>query len=380
MDIKLLKYNQEDNITGLVKCLEEDKEYLRNIPHKPGEFSNKPFKLTTTCLKGHVGDYYDYYKESFQLATCDNNIITKFSSIKIIEHENVELNIFKVNVSIHKRYNIKKTTQSSNLKGIPLIFVDGIKIWGVFMQDYLPYLLFMKEILDKDKDINIYIINENRDFDSFNYIIKNILNINNNIIYLNFNTYNKVIFKTLYEFQINGPFSSGLFPYIGHCTCPVVLYKNLRKYIANTYLNNIIQDKPCLIYTMRNTGNKTRNIINEHKIINILEEYCKTNNLQFIKFFYKDYPINKRFKLFYNAKIVIGPHGSANFHTLFCNNDVNIIEYVFIKDCHSTQLVNLSYGFNYWQIPVHEYGQYEKNIQISNKSINSMITIINKLV
>ena len=50
MEVKKLIYDEKDNINKLVKCLEKDKIHLRNIPHQPGEFSAKPFKLTTKCV------------------------------------------------------------------------------------------------------------------------------------------------------------------------------------------------------------------------------------------------------------------------------------------------------------------------------------------
>ena len=49
MEVKKLIYNEKDNITKLVKCLDKDKDILSNIPHQPGEFSALPFKKTTTC-------------------------------------------------------------------------------------------------------------------------------------------------------------------------------------------------------------------------------------------------------------------------------------------------------------------------------------------
>ena len=92
MEIKILKYNEKDNIANLVKCLDKDKDSLRNIPHQPGEFSNIPFKETFNCdldnRRRKKGDYYDYYKGSKQLATFENNIKTTFNNIKIIKYTN----------------------------------------------------------------------------------------------------------------------------------------------------------------------------------------------------------------------------------------------------------------------------------------------------
>ena len=375
MIVKELLYNENDNITKLVKCLEKDRHILENIPHQPGEFSSKKFKKTYKCDVNKNGDYYDYYKNCKQLATTKHNINTTFKSIQIKKHSNCILKINKVKLTIHKQYSIENIKTKSKLKGACLIFVSGIFKWGVFIQDCLPYLYFLKDILDNDKNINIYIVKEKNLFDSFNFIFKTLLKITNKIVYLNHDS--KVEFKNLYELKLNGPFASGLFPYIGHCTCPVILYKNLRKNILDNYLNQIEIKKPYLIYTSRNTGNKMRKLQNENIIIELLKKFCIEKNIEFINFFYKNYDIDNRFKLFYQAKYVVGVHGSANFHTLFCNNDVKIIEFICIKDCHSTQLVNMSYGLEYWQIPIKEYGQYEKTINITEESLQSLKEILN---
>ena len=198
----------------------------------------------------------------------------------------------------------------------------------------------------------------------------------NDIIFLKINE--SISVKKLYHVEINGPFASGLFPYQAHCTCPVILYKNLYNYIHNDYLKNFEQEN-ILIYTKRNTGNDRRSISNENDIINILQNYCSKQNLKFVNFFYNDYTFEERIKLFNKAKLVIGVHGSANFHTLFCKNNVKVVEFICIKDCHSTQLVNLSYGLEYWQIPIREHGQFEKILNVSKESLNSLNEILNKL-
>ncbi len=377
MEILKLSYSEKDNINKLVKCLERDKVHLRNIPHQPGEFSAKPFKLTTTCEPGKKGDYYQYYNNCKQLATFENNIKTPFTDIKILKHNNVELHRFnKTRLSIHPQYEINKTNKHFNMEKGLCFIGKGQGTWGEFIQDWFPYLYFCKDLLKSDKQI--VIITKKLYFDSFHYLIKNILKLDNKIYFINNDE--RIIFKELYEYEINGPFASGLFPYLAHHTCPKILYKQLFDSVKQTVLKDKYESEDILIYTKRNNGDtRTRYITNENVIEQLLKEYCLKNNIKYISFFYKDYSIQDRIKLFNKAKYIVGPHGSANFHTLFCNKNAKIIEFVFIKNCHSTQLVNLSYGLEYWQIPVPEHGQYEKYITISNSSIDSLKQILNQI-
>jgi hypothetical protein len=375
MEVKKLVYIEKENINKLVKCLEKDKIYLRNIPHQPGEFSAKPFKLTKTCMPNRKGDYYQYYKGCKQLPTFEKNIKTPFTNIKIIKHKCVKLKRKKKTpLSIHCQYDIIPSKEKYNFRKAFCFILKGGPTWGEFIQDWLPYLFFCKDLLEKDSSIKI--ITKEIGFDSYNFILKKILKLNNETIFIK--KKQNLIIDELYEFKINGPFASGLFPYQGHCTCPIILYKNMFQFIQENYLKNKFKKQNILIYTRRNNGDTTTRMVKNEMILeNYLKDYCKLNNLKYISFFYKNYSFEDRIKLFNSAKIIVGCHGSANFHTLFCNKNIKIIEFIFVKDCHSTQLVNLSYGLEYWQIPVPEYGQFEKKVKISEKSIESLKQILN---
>jgi len=370
MEVKKLIYNETDNINKLVKCLEKDKVYLRNIPHQPGEFSAKPFKLTTTCEPNRKGDYYPYYKGSKQLATFEKNMKTPFTDIKILKHNNVELKRYgRTRLSIHPQYEINKSDKIPTIEKGLCFIGKGSLFWNHFFLDTAPLLYFSKSILEKDK--NIKILTKEVIFDFFNYFIRNILKLDNEVVVMKEHDVNYL--KELYEFKVTGPFASGLFPYLAYCNCPIILHKNLYNYIHlnKKYENNL------LIYTKRNNGDINQRLIkNESKIEELLKKYCIKNNLIYVSFFYKNYSIEDRIKLFNNAKIVVGPHGAANFHTVFCKKNTKFIEYIFTKDCHSTQLTSLSYDLDYWQIPVPEHGQFENKITISESSIESIIKIL----
>ena len=372
----ILTYNKTDNITNTVKCLNKDKSILRNIPHQPGELSDLPFKLTTTCNPNKQGDYYNYYTGSKQLATIDIPIDTTFSHIKISKLENVTLTRIKPSLSIHKQYiteQLKQHDETDYDKGFCLLLKGGM-YWGEFIQDWLPYLFFARQLLLDNPDM--IIICKEIEFDLYYYIISNILGLSNKSNVLRIN--NSIKVKKLYYIDAQGPFASGLFPYQGHCTCPVSLYKQLYNYVHTLPLDNNLEKKThnLLIYAKRNTGNSRRNVKNENDIENMLKNYCNKNKYKYISFYYDDYNIRDRISLFNRADIVVGVHGSCMFHTLFCKSNTKVIEFICIKDCHSTQLTNLSYNHEYWQIPIPEYGQFEKIIKISDESKQSMSQIL----
>lgn len=372
----MLTYKKEENITNTVKSLDKDKSILRNIPHQPGELSALPFKLTTTCNPNKQGDYYDYYTGSTQLSTIDTPIDTTFSHIKISKLENVMLTRIKPPLTIHKQYittQLKPHEEVDYDKGFCFLLKGGMR-WGEFIQDWLPYLFFAKQLLLDNPDM--IIICKEIEFDSYNYIISNILGLINKSGVLKIN--NGVKLKKLYYIDAQGPFASGLFPYQGHCTCPVSLYRQFYNHVHTLPLDNNSENntQKLLIYAKRNTGNARRNIANEDEIENMLKEYCNQNEYEYIGFYYGDYSIENRIKLFNRADIVVGVHGSCMFHTLFCKPNTKVIEFVCIKDCHSTQLTNLSYGHEYWQIPIPEHGQFEKVIKVSDESIQSLKTIL----
>lgn len=373
MEIKIKNYVEQENINKLVKCLNKDEKYLRKIPHQPGEFSSKPFKNTTTCLPNRKGDYYDYYKNSFQLETFEKNMKTPFTNVKLLKYNNKTIKIINPELSIHQNYEFIEESTKSNYNKCLLLVLPGTNSWGPFLNHVYPYIYFCKDILDQDNEINILI--KKPKFDSFEYLIRNILNIKNDIIYV---TNNQVIsINNLYKLEVSGPFASGLFPFQAYCNVPIIFYKDINIYIRKILPDIEKNNRKNLIYTKRNLKeNKFRFIKNEELIINYLIEYCKKENLNFINYNFLDYTIEKRIELFNNAAIVIGPHGSANHHVYFCNKDTKVIEFIFCKDCHNDATFSLAFDLDYWQIPVPEYGQYEKIIKISNESIQSMKEIL----
>ena len=140
------------NIVDLVKCCNNDKEILRNIPHQPGEFSNKPFKLTTTCNPQKQGDYYQYYNGSKQLATFEHKLETPFTNIYIQKSSNKILTRINPPLSIHKQYKLDDfndkdhyTSEITYEKAFVFLLKGGLK-WGEFIQDWFLFIYYERNI------------------------------------------------------------------------------------------------------------------------------------------------------------------------------------------------------------------------------------------
>jgi hypothetical protein len=375
MDIKTLLYKREDNIAKLVKCSVDDKEILRKIPHQPGEFSNaEPFH-GQICNPGKHGDYYNYYKVSYQLPSFEKNIITPFTHIKIKKYTNKTVSILdKPGLSIWPHYNIynKIEGEIDYNKGFIFIFKGG-NIWAHFLLDVFPYLHFSKDILN-DPEITLFLETPESSFNCLEYLIKEVLKINNKIVFVNKNQIIKI--KNLFIIETVGPYASGLFPYQAYGNIPSILYKNTHDFISKQFL----KQENILIYTKRNTPDTNRRkIFNEDIIEKILINFCNENNLKYVSFYCNDYSINQKIELFNKAKIVVGSHGGSNYHIYFCHKKTKFIEFVFPKDCHSCQLMALSFDLDYWQIPVENHGQFDNLISINKEFLESLVKILHEI-
>lgn len=96
--------------------------------------------------------------------------------------------------------------------------------------------------------------------------------------------------------------------------------------------------KKSLIYCTRNSSTDTRHgrlmdVDNEKAIVKLLRSYARENNLQFVMFNGQEGGETmshvKQMKIFNNAKIVVGPHGSAMANVIYCNpvNDIKVCEF-----------------------------------------------------
>jgi hypothetical protein len=140
----------------------------------------------------------------------------------------------------------------------------------------------------------------------------------------------------------------------------------LVKQAIDQYILKNINDKPRnrLIYCTRNTSSDIAGLDtgeprlmsndNEEKILSILKQYCTENNLNFTLFNGQEDGVTmkheKQLKLFNEAKIVVGPHGSAISNIIYLNpeNDCKVCEF-----CSGTEvqvhggIFNKNYNFLY---------------------------------
>lgn len=115
--------------------------------------------------------------------------------------------------------------------------------------------------------------------------------------------------------------------------------QKLKKHIDDKITKLGIQINNRLIYCTRNIGTgcgheRSLEPTCEKKIVDMLQQYCTTNDLQFT-LFYNEHPDGTKMShteqmiLFSEAKIVVGPHGSAMANCIYLNpdNDCKVCEF-----------------------------------------------------
>ena len=97
---------------------------------------------------------------------------------------------------------------------------------------------------------------------------------------------------------------------------PINFYRN--KVFAK-FIPQQPRKKSNRIYISREKAYNGRKVINEDELLEVV------NKLNFKKVVLESIPINEQIKLFYNAEIVIAPHGAGLTNTIF-SDQINIVE------------------------------------------------------
>lgn len=227
-------------------------------------------------------------------------------------------------------------------KVFPLVNYGGGS-WQHFVQDNLPILIFARDFLIENPDVCILCCNTPRDIREYFF---NKLGIKNSVIEYPFRFYlNKVEYSArcneLYNFETN-------------VEIPVYwwnnfFYQEISKFLHKDYE---IPSKNNVIYLKRNSS-LHRKFNNESEVTKVLSEYAEVNNLTFIEFESENYSMEEKSLIFRNAHTIVGPHGGANYHIIFCPKGVKFIEYTFIDIMYSLYNVASSLELDYYMVPNH---------------------------
>ena len=305
----------------------------------------------TKIHSGRIISIHDlYYNKSYK---------TNITQMYINTYENISFNIIDNNI-VNTEWpsvigsniiNIKQYSNPQDIELLPITFIWS-QSWQHFMQDNLPILCYVLPFLKENPQITILLRNVNFDI---NYIIS-LLNISNKIIFSNSNNFTC---KKLYHIHFS--------PNATIYWWPPILFKNCNNIICN---QESIQNK--LVYITRNNVN-TRRISNENEVVIFLKQKAQELNLEFIYFQHNNFTMQQRHALFNEAKIVVAPHGGANYHIIFCKPKTLFIEICFINLMHCLANIALSIDLNYWILPVLGH-QNSLGTNVSIDNLNKILT------
>jgi capsular polysaccharide biosynthesis protein len=124
--------------------------------------------------------------------------------------------------------------------------------------------------------------------------------------------------------------------------------------------------EPYILYLSRT--NTCRKVSNDQEI-RMLDSRIKIFNLE-----ENNMLLYERFKLFYNASMIISPHGGASYHIIACKPSTPFIEFVGI---YNISLENIANGIGLKWYPLicpnlklHNQEIYDVNIEELRKIIN----------
>lgn len=254
--------------------------------------------------------------------------------------------------------------------------------WQHFMQDVYPILYTVKQLLDKLTK-NIKLLMYKPKFDTFEFIINMLgftkdqflfINIeqsyvlnNNALVYIKQN-------KTIYVSK--DMFTITLGEYNKMWKLPSVYIEQSAEYFRNyiSKISNNISEK-YVLYLSRKGLNRSVN--NEEELLNKLKTI---SNIKVFDLQNNKIEVKERFILFYNAEIVIAPHGGMLFHIYACKKNLPLIEFMSKENCVNVNNLATSIPLEYYPIvceDLKEHNQKSYNVNI-NDVYNTLLCIMNK--
>jgi capsular polysaccharide biosynthesis protein len=137
--------------------------------------------------------------------------------------------------------------------------------------------------------------------------------------------------------------------------------------LKNTFCpkNKLQDDSNKLIFISRRNING-RTLLQEKQIYEYL------NQKGFTRFYAEDYSLPEQIKIFYNSKVIIGPHGSGFTNIVFCKPQTKIIDICapeWINDCFMD--ISRLCKLNYHRIIGNRYKKHAKNeVKRANIDLN----------
>jgi predicted O-methyltransferase YrrM len=243
-----------------------------------------------------------------------------------------------------------------------LFCYEWTDLWQHFIQDLIPIIVDAKEFLDSNPNYHIIILAS-----QYISILRDLIGIKNNIITITRSNNHINLSKEIIIFEHDGPVNK------------MNIVSNVRNQSVYSNINNLIRQnlkklypdiinpvEPYILYLSRT--NTCRKVSNDQEI-RMLDSRIKIFNLE-----ENNMLLYERFKLFYNASMIISPHGGASYHIIACKPSTPFIEFVGI---YNISLENIANGIGLKWYPLicpnlklHNQEIYDVNIEELRKIIN----------
>lgn len=208
------------------------------------------------------------------------------------------------------------------------------KSWQHFTQDCLPMLIFAIDFLKENSDVDLLVYEPHTwKVETFFELMK-YFNLDNKVVFIPHGFNYELNVKTLYNFDANS-------------TVPTWwwnnwFYEEIKKYIPSSQLNNnvILVERP-----------NFRSLKNSNEVSDILQEYARSNKLNFHRINPSDLEPDELFSIFSEAHTVVSPHGGANYNMIFCNANTKFVELCFTNCMYTLYNIASSIKCKYYIIP-----------------------------
>ncbi len=149
---------------------------------------------------------------------------------------------------------------------------------------------------------------------------------------------------------------------------PPELYRRIARRVDESLPQDL------LIYTTRRRCT-SRRVKNEKEVIDLLRKTAEKRGLKLLVFDASEMSPPERVAAFQRARAVVGPHGGANYHVLFCRPDTPFVEFCFYRDMHTLYNIAVAANVDYWMLPVdggERTPEAEVDIELLNKALRSI--------
>ncbi len=296
----------------------------------------------------------------------DSNFESPIYKIDLVYHENTSVKIKNLYKGVVGFDFIKDEVTAENVfdEDIFLLIYNGGYCWQHFVQDTIPFIALFYDFLKGNP--NITMVLSPPSFDYFKIFI-NSLCLSNKIILVSENTILKTTGK-IYFSNIHTTRELYLSEY------PMSLYKNSMPLITSSISSffSFKNDQTKLIYISRK-DDSMRQIGNEEDLCKVIKDFAQERKLEYTYLNSKETSISDKILLFNQAKIVIAPHGGANFNVIFCQPDVSLLEICFGKCLHTIYWMAKSIGLNYFMHVERDYGHFDNNIKVDINSFKESL-------